>query len=274
VSLGRRGGVVALGVGIAAGVGARRLVRPVVAADVLSRENARGLPVQTASGLAPLVVAAATLAGPRAGAVRAAGVGAVGVGLAGLLDDVRGDRLGRGGTRGISGHLGALRRGRVTTGVVKVVAGAAAGIGAVACLPRDGRTPAAMVADGAVVALAANLGNLLDRAPGRTTKTAVLATVALAATERLTPGPALLVGATVATLPDDLGERTMLGDTGANLVGAAVGVALVAGTGRGGRTAALAVLAALTLLSERRSFSAVIERTPALRALDRVGRRS
>jgi hypothetical protein len=270
----RARGIAGLGVGIAAGAGARHLVRPVVAADVLSRENATGRTVQTASGLAPLVVALAAAAGPRAGAIRSAGVGAAGLGLAGLLDDLRGDRFGIGGTRGIRGHLGALRHGHVTTGVVKVVAGAVAGVGAVACLPGEAGSATALVADGAVVALAANLGNLLDRAPGRTTKTAVLATAALVATRRLTPGPALLVGATLATLPDDLGERTMLGDTGANLVGAAVGVAMVAGTGRTGRTVALAVLAALTLVSERRSFSAVIERTPALRALDRVGRRS
>ena len=36
-----------------------------------------------------------------------------------------------------------------------------------------------LLADGALVALAANLGNLLDRAPGRTTKVALVAFVVL-----------------------------------------------------------------------------------------------
>ena len=132
---------------------------------------------------------------------------------------------------------------------------------------------AALLRDGAVVALAANLGNLLDRAPGRTTKVAIAATAGLLVADRLDPAPAFLIGALLATLPDDLGERTMLGDTGANLAGAAVGVALVLGLPPTGRAAALGVLAALSAASERWSFSRAIDRTPLLAALDRLGRR-
>jgi hypothetical protein len=65
----------------------------------------------------------------------------------------------------------------------------------------------------------------------------------------------------------------MLGDTGANSAGALLGAALVERTGRGGRCAALAVLTALTLASERVSFTRVIESTPGLRELDALGRR-
>jgi UDP-N-acetylmuramyl pentapeptide phosphotransferase/UDP-N-acetylglucosamine-1-phosphate transferase len=64
----------------------------------------------------------------------------------------------------------------------------------------------------------------------------------------------------------------MLGDTGANAAGALLGTALLEGTGRRGRVAALAVLAGLTLASERVSFTRVIEATPVLREIDAWGR--
>jgi hypothetical protein len=65
----------------------------------------------------------------------------------------------------------------------------------------------------------------------------------------------------------------MLGDCGANAVGALLGLRLAAVPGRPARAGALAVVAGLTLASERVSFTRVIEATPVLRELDRLGRR-
>ena len=161
----------------------------------------------------------------------------------------------------------------MTTGLVKLVVGPVVALIAVAALPNN-----ALVVPAIVVALAANLGNLLDRAPGRCTKVALLAGVpavavaAAASGHRPIAGAALLLGAAVATLPSDLGERLMLGDTGANVVGAAAGLAIVVGAGHRGELVAAVVLLGLTLASERWSFSAVIERVPPLRALDNLGR--
>jgi hypothetical protein len=64
----------------------------------------------------------------------------------------------------------------------------------------------------------------------------------------------------------------MLGDTGANALGAVLGVRIAAGTGRFGRAAVLAVITALTLTSEKVSFTKVIEKTPGLREIDGWGR--
>jgi hypothetical protein len=64
----------------------------------------------------------------------------------------------------------------------------------------------------------------------------------------------------------------MLGDTGANAAGALLGTALLARTGRRGRLVSLAALVALTLASEKVSFTRVIESTPGLRELDAWGR--
>jgi len=143
---------------------------------------------------------------------------------------------------------------------------------AAAALPGAG-SPIRVLEGGAVIALAANLGNLLDRAPGRTTKVALIVGAGLLAADRLPAGPAFAIGATAATLPSDLAERVMLGDTGANLVGAALGVALVGRLGAKGRHTALAVLAGLTLASERWSFSRVIAASPLLSRADALGRR-
>ena len=64
----------------------------------------------------------------------------------------------------------------------------------------------------------------------------------------------------------------MLGDAGSNALGAMLGLSSVSRlTGRS-RWLAIGALAGLTLLGERRSLGALIERTPGLRTLDRLGR--
>ncbi|MET9663356.1 hypothetical protein ABZY11_42630, partial [Streptomyces sp. NPDC006510] len=50
---------------------------------------------------------------------------------------------------------------------------------------------------------------------------------------------------------DDLGERTMLGDTGAHALGAALGVAIVAGRGRAGLVVHAAGLVAAAVYGDR-----------------------
>jgi UDP-N-acetylmuramyl pentapeptide phosphotransferase/UDP-N-acetylglucosamine-1-phosphate transferase len=64
----------------------------------------------------------------------------------------------------------------------------------------------------------------------------------------------------------------MLGDCGANALGAGLATAAVAVLPRPARLAALGCVLALNAASERVSFTAVIERTPWLRRLDALGR--
>ncbi|WP_298886572.1 hypothetical protein [uncultured Serinicoccus sp.] len=226
------------------------------------RVNHRGDEVTLVEGVALAIGTAAPLAlvepASAAAVLLAAGGGAV--------DDLAGDT----GVKGLRGHLGALRRGRVTTGALKVAvlvtAGALAAFEADRCRGRGASTLAAA----GVVAGAANLANLLDLRPGRTLKVGLLVGLPLARTQ---PAAAACSGAALAALPDDLGSRSMLGDTGANAVGAALGVAAVRELSPRARWTCLAALAGLTLLSERVSFSRVIDATPVLRQLDRWGRR-
>ena len=117
--------------------------------------------------------------------------------------------------------------------------------------------------------------NLLDRAPGRAAKTALLIGVPLGiAGEGAWAAPAAAVfGALLYCLVPDLRERAMLGDAGANPLGAVIGVGLIVSLTEPGRLIAIALLLALNLASEKWSFSRAIEATPPLRWLDGLGRK-
>lgn len=199
------------------------------------------------------------------GAVAVAGLGA---GAVGLYDDLVGGRPEH-AAKGFRGHLGALKEGRVTSGLVKIAGVGAAGLVAAAMLP--GRRRIDVLLGAGVIAGAANLFNLLDLRPGRAIKAGLLVGAPLAAGKGGGAAAGAL-GAAGALLAADLGEEIMLGDAGANALGAVLGTAYVARTGTWGRLAALAGLVALTAASEKVSFTQVIEKTPALRAIDRLGR--
>jgi UDP-N-acetylmuramyl pentapeptide phosphotransferase/UDP-N-acetylglucosamine-1-phosphate transferase len=221
--------------------------------------------------LAASATVTAVLGAPAGTRTAAAVVGAVS-GLVGGYDDLAGARPEQARDKGLAGHLAALKAGRVSAGAVKVAGiGAAAAVAAV--LTRGNRRP---VVDGVLtiglVAGTANLLNLLDLRPGRAGKAGAL----IAATTLGGPAGGLVagpLGATLATLPEDLGERIMLGDCGANALGALLGLRLASIPGRAVRTGLLAVVVALTLASEKVSFTRVIEGTPGLCELDRLGRR-
>ena len=251
-------------------------------APALARVNFRGAPLPTAGGLL-VVLAVLVVEGGRV-VLGALGVGhradigtarvlvllaVAGFGLLGLLDDV----LAEGEDRGFGGHGRALLQGRITTGLVKLVGGGALAIVLAATPGPEGRWR--LLGDAALIALAANLGNLLDRAPGRATKCGLVAWIpvlVLAGGDRLGVAVAVVMGGFLGTFPEDLGEQLMLGDCGANVLGAVLGLAVVLEASWHTRVIVLAVLAVLNLLSEWVSYSRVIDGVGVLRALDGLGR--
>ena len=117
-----------------------------------------------------------------------------------------------------------------------------------------------------LVGLAANAVNQLDTRPGRALKAFGLGALLLGGAPRRAVAAAVLIA------PYDLREMAMLGDAGSNALGAVLGFSSVEKlTGRR-RWGAIGALSLLTLVGERRSLGAVIESTPVLRDLDRLGR--
>ena len=297
--------VLGLGVlaGLLLGALALRLVRPILEAPVFRRANYRGADVGVGSGLVIVVVGLVLVAtssvsgwfvyGDRLPvAVRSDDwvslfVGISYVGFPVLLFSFLGfiDDLGATGTaRGFRGHLAMLRTGRLSTGALKLFGGGVVALALAATLPTAGdRGFVWLLVNGAVIALAANLANLFDRAPGRCLKVGLLMSALLlagmvafmssylyAASFRPALALAVLVGVLMVMLGDDLRERTMLGDTGANAIGAMLGVCVLV-TAQSVRTALLVVLVALNLASEKVSFTMVIDRVRPLRWFDRLG---
>jgi UDP-GlcNAc:undecaprenyl-phosphate/decaprenyl-phosphate GlcNAc-1-phosphate transferase len=198
---------------------------------------------------------------------------ALGVACLGLIDDTLGsERSGVTMPRGWRGHGVATIRGELSTGTLK-----AAGSLGLALLTMDyaGLSIGRWLLAAAVLVLATNALNLLDLRPGRAIKVFVLLGAGLTIGVRelrplwtlgLFVGPALIAGVY------DLRERAMLGDTGANLLGALAGLWLVLSLSQTGQLIALALLVVVTVYGELRSISELVARVPLLRGLDSWGR--
>jgi hypothetical protein len=172
----------------------------------------------------------------------AAGPAPTAVAAVGLADD-----LWSGPERGARAHL----RAGTTTGVLKLVA-----------IPAIGLLATRRLSGALLVGLAANAVNQLDTKPGRALKAYLLAAIPL----RAPLAPAVVL------LPYDLREMAMLGDAGANALGALLGLSSVGRLTERRQWIAIGALATLNLLGEARSLGDAIERTPVLRQLDALGR--
>lgn len=270
-----------LGLGVA---GATWLAaRGLFASPIFARHNVRGVEVPVGAGILAVLTVVAVQAcfgvadvardvvgDDNRGRILAVATG-LGFGLIGIVDDLVGDH----GDKGFGGHLRALGSGRLTTGGLKLLGGGLMSLGVGAYVADD---VGELLVAASVIALGANTANLFDRAPGRVTKVALVAFVVLVV---VTPGAerfglvgvAALVGAVAGLFVFDLSEQLMLGDAGANPLGAVLGLGVVLTTGTVTQLVVLGVLVAVNVAGDRVSFSAVIDRTGPLRTLDQLGRR-
>jgi UDP-N-acetylmuramyl pentapeptide phosphotransferase/UDP-N-acetylglucosamine-1-phosphate transferase len=193
--------------------------------------------------------------------------------LVGLADDCWGDRA----DGGFHGHWAALRSGRLTTGAVKAVCGGVIAITAACCLP-GAHSSVGRVVDALLIALGANAVNLLDVRPGRAqagllviVAPSLLVCAASPARQALpTALPLLVLLVAVARIwRADAAGRVMMGDGGANLLGAIAGLAAAELLPIAGRFALVCILIFINVAAERVSFSQAIEETPWLRVVDR-----
>jgi UDP-N-acetylmuramyl pentapeptide phosphotransferase/UDP-N-acetylglucosamine-1-phosphate transferase len=182
---------------------------------------------------------------------------------AGVYDDGRPSRV-----HGLQAHLAELGRGRVTSGIVKMLV--AIGAATVAALALGARGWVLVLAI-PLVAGVTNLCNLLDVAPGRTLKFGLLTSVILLAC-RASVLAWSTVSAAAILLPLDVRERGMLGDGGANTLGFALGVLLLLELPLWGLVIACGLVLILHGLAETVTLTRIIRRIAALRWLDDLGR--
>ena len=257
-------------------------------AEGFTRQNYRGVSLPFPGGIA--IVAAGVLGVSACTAVATLadvdlfGAGApidltypLGVALLGLVDDLL-----AGASRGWRGHGRAVIGGEFSTGALKAVGSLALALYVLAGT-RYAEGVGGYLLAVALLVLTTNLFNLLDLRPGRAAKGFLLLGVLLSLVawhgrfpDEIDFIPLWTVGPLAAPILVagwyDLRELTMLGDVGANLIGAVAGLWLLLAFDTTGQLIALAIVLALTVYGEFRSLSALIERTPLLRQIDSIGR--
>lgn len=188
-------------------------------------------------------------------------------GVVGFADDVWGGAA----ARGFRGHLGELAKGRVTTGMVKVVV---LGFGALVVGAVIWGFGISALFAGVILAGSVNLANLLDVRPGRTLKFIGVFVVVLLlfASYGAVLAVAGVLGGAAALFYFDLKGRIMLGDAGAAIFGAVPGyLVVVDGPGLAWWISA-GIILGLTALAEVSSISRFIQEVRVLRWFDDWGR--
>jgi hypothetical protein len=217
----------------------------------------------------------------------------------GLIDDVYGER----GSGGFRGHLKALFSGTLTTGglkligitIISLISGYTLSVApSYTSLYNDWYCIPLAILTGAAIALSANFVNLTDLRPARASKMYIVLILVGFVTGVLHEafagglysanfgwleyllGQAILLiwllGPILVTWKYDAGETAMLGDAGANPMGALAGLYFAFNTGLIGLGLYVILMLALNLLSEKFSFTTIIANNPLLSKLDAAGR--
>lgn len=195
------------------------------------------------------------------------------VSFLGLLDDL----YGGGAEKGFGGHISALLKGRLTTGMVKALGGGLVAL-AVAWWVPVSSSPAQIIMDAFIIALSINVFNLLDLRPGRALKAYFIIFAVLGGFGLFYRNPIIypyavpIVAAALGLFSGDLKGHFMLGDAGSNVLGVSIGITIAAVAGPIVKALALLMLLILNLASEQWSFTKIIETVQPLRWFDNLGR--
>ncbi|MCG8502761.1 MAG: UDP-N-acetylmuramyl pentapeptide phosphotransferase [Firmicutes bacterium] len=189
------------------------------------------------------------------------------MGFIGAIDDF----LGNDASKGFKGHILNLAKGNLTTGGLKIIAG---GIIAFAIALQVSPTFWDILLNILLIGLVTNFINLLDTRPGRAIKGFILVTILTLLLGNIPPIHYIVLGTLAVYLPVDLKAQGMLGDTGANFIGMALGISIVIAVQNTiARLIIMMLMLGLNVLSEKYSFSKIIERNRVLRFVDDLGRK-
>ncbi|MFM7186654.1 MAG: hypothetical protein ACKO14_02430 [Armatimonadota bacterium] len=192
----------------------------------------------------------------------------IGFCFVGFLDDAYGSPE----YRGIKGHLTALRKGIVTTGLVKLLASPllAATYSCITLGPSNWLSYLYTV----MIAASSNVFNLLDLRPGRSQGFAIVTLLAVLPVYQssLIIGSVLLL---LLTIIPDARAKVMMGDAGALAIGSAVALVIIASSNITLSVAYTVFAIFLNLLAERYSLGKLIAGNAVLSKLDGLmGRRA
>jgi len=185
----------------------------------------------------------------------------------GAIDDIW-------GSREVGGFAGHFRRliveHRLTTGAVKAIGGGMVAL--VAGYAIYGHDLFRTLTAGVTIALSANLLNLFDLRPGRAVAVLFAGLVVTCIISRAKLAACPLIAAITAValifgIVDSRG-RAMMGDSGSNCLGAALGLTIALSTPNW-MLPAIALIVAVHIYSEKHSISGLIESNGVLRAMDR-----
>lgn len=187
--------------------------------------------------------------------------------ILGAIDDIWGSRE----VGGFKGHFKKLIFERkLTTGAVKALGGGAVSLVAGHAIHPHSLLQAALAA--IAIALATNTLNLFDLRPGRAVAVffAGLGVTCIVTCGRLVASPLIAAIAAIALvfgIADSRG-KAMMGDSGSNSLGAALGLT-IALSAPNWIIPAILLFAAVHIYSEKRSITELIEQNRVLRAIDR-----
>lgn len=188
-------------------------------------------------------------------------------GFVGIVDDILGSR----DTLGFRGHLKCLLKGTLTTGGFKALLGGFAA--ALVSLFISGDL-LAWVMNTLIIALFTNTLNLMDLRPGRAIKFFLMVWVlsyALSFDGNYSLLLLPLVGSLFGYAPFDFKGKGMMGDTGSNILGFAMGLYYSLGTALAEKVFVLLFLVLLHVIGERYSLTSIIARNRVLRFIDGLG---
>ena len=190
------------------------------------------------------------------------------IGLIGIIDDLIGEKE----VKGFKGHIASLIKFKLTTGGLKLVVGG--GIALLVSLAISANL-LELIVNILVIGLFTNLINLFDLRPGRASKVFIVLSIVLLLYAKLQDYNYIIIsllGVILVYIPYDLKAKSMMGDTGSNVLGMTLGVFCVGTQTLLVRVLCLLLLITIHIIAEFYSLTDIIDKNRVLCYIDKLGR--
>lgn len=195
-------------------------------------------------------------------------LGFVFIGMLGLLDDLIGEKS----IKGLKGHIKALFNGTLTTGGIKAILGFFISIVVSFYLSNTYKD---LIINSFLIGLFTNFINLFDLRPGRAIKVFISFSLMFLIFSKIKDKNYILYsffGIIIPYIRLDLKSMAMMGDVGSNILGFTLGIFTAINFDIIPRVVILIVLLIFHFMSEKVSFSKIIDNNFLLRYIDELGR--